>query len=121
MNKSNKMPFLTVQQQFCVEREVICELTTEDEKVGYALQTEGKLPINGLRHPRTGDASGWYIWCGEKYLDEPDFFAPLHARHLIEECPRVLKYLGLPFGYRFLIGDGDYEDIWFDPLLLNHQ
>ncbi|MBA3877977.1 MAG: hypothetical protein C0498_13850 [Anaerolinea sp.] len=76
----------------------------------------GVYPLNGLRHPPSGDTSGWYIWVGE-WADDPDFFAPLHIRHLVERCPQVLPYLALPAGYRFLLAP-DYEDVWVDASLL---
>lgn len=77
----------------------------------------GKLPLNGLRHSPTGDTCGWYLWAGEQLSDAPDFFKPLHVFHLLERCPEIIRYLGLPPGWRFLIAD-DYEDVWFDAELL---
>ena len=91
----------------------------EDLKVGIALNVKSGLrPINGLRHPLAGDTSGWYIWAGEEFSEDPDFFVPLHVKHLTEWCPEVLPYLGLAPGWRFLI-DRDYEDVWEDPCLLD--
>ena len=88
-----------------------------DSKVGFAVETSGLVPINGLRHPPEGDTNGWYIWCGEQMSQRADFFAPLHTMHLVGQLPTVLKFLGLPPGYRFLIA-GEYEDVWYDPTLL---
>jgi hypothetical protein len=79
---------------------------------------EGALPINGLRHPPAGEASGWYIWAGGEPSASDDFFVPLHAAHLDEWCPEVLRYLGLAPGWRFQIAPG-HEDVWFDPSLLH--
>jgi hypothetical protein len=31
----------------------------------------------------------------------------------------VLKYLGLPAGWRFQIDEKGYEDVWFDESILN--
>ena len=91
----------------------------DDSKVGVARNVRrGLLPINGLRHPIEKDTTGWYIWAGEELSSDPDFFVPLHVRHLEEWCPAVLKYIGLAPGWRFLIS-GDYEDIWYDASLLN--
>lgn len=88
-------------------------------KVGIALNVrEGLIPINGLRHPAEGDTTGWYIWAGEDLSDSPDFFKPLHVKHLSSWCPQAQKYLGLPAGWRFLIA-GDYEDVWYDESLLD--
>jgi hypothetical protein len=91
----------------------------EDLKVGVARNVRsGIRPINGLRHPPTESTTGWFIWAGEDFSTAPDFFVPLHAKHLEEWCPAVLKYLGLPPGWRFLIADG-YEDVWYDDSLLD--
>ena len=72
-------------------------------------------PINGLRHPKEGNIEGWYMWSGEDIpQDRDDFFHPIHIYHLINQRPQILKYLGLPIGYRFQIDDFGYEDIWYD-------
>jgi hypothetical protein len=89
-----------------------------DQKTGVARNLRTTLlPINGLRHPPEGDTTGWYLWAGEEFSSSPDFFEPLHTEHLVEWRPEVIKYLGLPPGWRFLIAQ-DYEDIWYDPSLI---
>jgi hypothetical protein len=92
-------------------------VTNIEEKVGFALATKGLLPINGLRHRAEGGTSGWYFWLGEESSSDPDFFSPLHAGHLKQQCPEIIKFLGLPPGYRFLIVE-DYLDVWFDESLV---
>jgi len=90
-------------------------------KVGIARDFRpGVRPINGLRHPAEGDTTGWYIWDGQREIpqEEAEFFVALHAEHLKEYAPEVLKFLALPPGWRFLKA-GDYEDVWYDPKLLN--
>lgn len=89
-------------------------------KVGVARNLQSAvLPVNGLRHPPTENTTGWYIWAGQGDLpSDPDVFVPLHAEHLAEWRPEVLKFLGLPPGWRFLT-DGQYEDVWEDPSLLD--
>ena len=87
-------------------------------KVGIALNVrDGIDPINGLRHPLEGDTTGWYIWAGEEFSDDADFFKPLHAGHLSEWCPEIQKFLALPPCWRFLKA-GNYEDVWYDESLL---
>ncbi len=107
-------------EQMDVCRRYKCEYVESlpNSKLGIALKSLGQLPINGLRHPSTEVTCGWFIWCGEEFSEAPDFFSSLHVAHLDEICPEVIKFLGLPAGYRFLIA-GDYVDAWYDASLLN--
>jgi hypothetical protein len=61
--------------------------------------------------------TGWFIWAGEQMSDDPDFFQALHLAHLHEWRPEIVKFLGLPPGWRFLKA-GEFEDVWFDQDLL---
>jgi hypothetical protein len=106
------------QREFCKEHGAEYLAVSDNSKTGFAQDTRGMLPINGLRHPSTGDTSGWYIWCGEQFSNASDFFSALHTYHLYEEYPEIAKLLGLPPGYRFLLA-GDYLDVWYDASLLN--
>jgi hypothetical protein len=119
-NKESDMNKAAKQQQeaYCASKGTDCAPTSAQTKSGFALTTKGAVPINGLRHPPQGDTSGWYIWCGKEFSTAPDFFAPLHTEHIYEDYPQIVKFLGLPPGYRFLVA-GDYEDVWYDPSLLN--
>src|SRR2546426_9511691 len=74
-----------------------------DLKVGISKNVKpGIFPLNGLREPPSGDTTGWYIWAGEVWSTDPSFFQPLHALHLTNRCPAVLKYVGLPPGLAVL-------------------
>jgi hypothetical protein len=87
-------------------------------KVGIARNIrEGALPINGMRIIPEGDTTGWYLWGGDQFSEDPDFFLPVHVEHLKDWCPTALPYLQLPPGWRFLIAPG-HEDVWFDKALL---
>ena len=121
---SNNKPAVTspeiasIQQSLCDQKGYDYVAASLESKLGFAIKTQGKIPINGLRHPPVGDTNGWYIWCGEELSREPDFFDPLHTRHLLDRCPEAIPFLGLPPGCRFLIA-GDYIDVWFDESLLH--
>jgi hypothetical protein len=41
-----------------------------------------------------------------------DFFKPMHAEHLEDFLPEVIPYLALEKGFRFIIDDTGYEDVW---------
>jgi hypothetical protein len=51
--------------------------TPADLKVGIASNVrDGVQPLNGRSCHPEGDRSGWHIWAGEEWSDDPDFFAP---------------------------------------------
>ena len=86
--------------------------------IGVARQTIGDKPTNGLRHAVNGTSNGWFLWRGE-WSDADEFFQPLHVEHLVDYFPDAVPYLHLPPGYRFLVDDKGYEDVWFDETLLD--
>lgn len=101
----------------------ICDKVNSDwrpinpkHKIGISDNLDGE-PVHGLRHPPDKGTTGWYIWTGE-YSPAADFFKPIHAGHLLQRRPDLIKYLGLQPGYRFLIDNKGYEDIWEDKQLL---
>ena len=106
------------QKSICEKQGVEPVFPDGNEKLGIAISTIGKKPINGLRHPAENGTCGWYLWCGEELSEDPDFFKPLHVNHINEYLPLIEKYLALPVGYRFLVTE-TYEDIWFDETLKN--
>lgn len=87
-------------------------------KLGLAIQTVGVMPINGLRHKPENGTNGWYIWCGQNYENSEDYFTTIHFGHIERYLPKVIDYLNLPPGYRFILTDEGYEDVWFDKQLL---
>ena len=114
----NALELRTLQEKVCRKYGQVCMYPDPDSKVGIAIQTHGKLPINALRHPPQGNTNGWYIWYGEEMSRADDFFSPLHTSHLPDRCPEVLPFLGLPPGYRVLLA-GNHVDVWYDADLLN--
>ena len=111
--------------EICKEQELLCQkygvipfAAPISLKVGISLNVKDGtiIPLNGLRHQPEGDTTGWYIWAGIEYSYDADFFVPLHVEHLSIWRPEIIKFLALPPGYRFLLGE--YEDVWFDASLL---
>ena len=47
-----------IQQSFCKDQNNQYVAASPNSKVGFALETRGLLPINGLRHPPQGDTTG---------------------------------------------------------------
>jgi hypothetical protein len=107
------------QAEVCRQYGVALWPSAADQKIGISANVRsGVFPLNGLRILPEGDTTGWYIWAGEDLSSDPDFFLPLHASHMMDWCPKVYPYLGLPPGWRFLIAPG-YEDVWYDPELVS--
>lgn len=106
------------QEAVCDRYKTSCVVSYPFQKIGISDNFgTGLVPLNGLRHNPVGDTCGWYLWAGEEIGLADDYFKPLHVAHLSEMVPGILKFLGLPPGWRFLIAE-DYEDIWYDPSLL---
>lgn len=83
----------------------------EDTMVAFAATTIGQNPIYGVRLEADAGKIEWFIWCGE-HNERVDFYAPYHARHMRELFPIVIPYLSLEPGYKFIIDDAGYEDVW---------
>jgi hypothetical protein len=109
---------MKTQESVCFRLGIVGTPPSPGEKLGIAL-TVGEFPINGLRINLEGTC-GWFIWAGGDALIDPDFYKPMHVEHIAEYLPSVEPYLSLPMGYRFQIADG-YEDVWFDPTLLEQS
>jgi hypothetical protein len=106
------------QRDYCKSQNVQYTPASKESFTSLALSTQGLIPINGLRHPPQRWHNGWFLWSGEELSTDTAFFSNVHTHHLTELRPEVLKFLGLPPGYRFLI-TGEYVDVWFDPTLLD--
>jgi hypothetical protein len=114
-NMKTNYDLITKQNEICMKYGATFLPSKQDQKVGISLDTlELKYPLNGLRYHADGDSTGWFIWAGTGPINKDfDYFQPLHVAHLLEKCPEVIAYLGLPPGWRFLIAP-NYVDVWFD-------
>ena len=112
--------FVLKQKEVCKKYKAEYLASPFSKLVGVSVETfsDFNMPINGFRHPiQAKHSANWYIWAGEQYSVADDFFKPMHISHLLELCPKVIKYLGLAPGWRFLF-DNEYEDVWYDEGLL---
>ncbi len=107
--------FVKAQQDICKKYNTSWNNIDFDFKIGVADNVfTDNIPINGLRHIPKGETTGWFIWSGETFSEADDFFKPYCIKHLIRLKPEIIKYLALPAGYRFLIDNKGYEDVWED-------
>lgn len=120
MRMKNWENYIKAQKDICQKYNVDWVSADKELIIGLADNIlTSMIPINGLRHPVEKGTTGWYIWAGQEFSHDADFFKPYHLEHVINLKPEIIKYLGLPPGYRFLIDGKDYVDIWFDQTLLN--
>jgi hypothetical protein len=112
------IPWLRLQKEICTKFGAPYVPCGDYRKLGISKNFDPQqFPINGLRHPPEGDTAGWFIWSGEEFRSDSDFFVPLHSVHLSDRCPEIIKFLGLGPGWRFLFAPGQ-EDVWYDEKLL---
>jgi len=102
------------QQQICEKYHSPFEALKANEMIAVALGSIGKMPIYGIRNISTEhETVSWFIYCGE-FSEQEDFFQPIHAEHLKDKLAIIIPYLALAQGYRFIIDDQGYEDVWFE-------
>ena len=99
-------------KKICKKYNSIWKPINKKLKIGISANLN-ESPINGLRHSQEKGTTGWFIWSGE-YSENDDFFKPICAEHLLQMRPEIIKYLGLEIGFRFLVDNKDYEDVWKD-------
>jgi len=66
---------------------------------------EGK-DIEGIRYESPEHMSGWWL-ITDDYDNNIESLITVHYHHVIFQRPDILKYLALPFGYRFLMENGN--------------
>ena len=79
-------------------------------------------PVEGVRYFSPKHMSGWWITT-EKFDGNIDNLRNEHYPHLIEKRPDLLKFMDLPFGFRFF-QDGykkHKEDVWFDEKIIEDE
>jgi hypothetical protein len=74
------------------------------------------LPTEAVRYPSPVHMSGWWLTT-DLYNEKIESMMIVHYYHVAFKRPDVVKYLALPFGYRFLVGAGN-DDVWYDPKTL---
>jgi len=110
----------TEQRRLCERWQAPYEPTAWDLRLGISADFGHTLPLHGLHEKPAGGTSGWYLWSGNRELAAVPVgeLHALHAVHLKESHPEILRFLGLPPGWRFLAAPG-HEDVWFDDRLLS--
>lgn len=64
--------------------------------------------IEGIRYDSPSDESGWYL-ITDDYNDDIKSLKMVHFYHVAFARPDILKYLAMPFGFRFIMKEGNIE------------
>jgi len=64
----------------------------------------------GVRYPSPRHMSGWWLTT-DRYNGDIKTIRTVHLYHVVIVRPDLIKYLGLPFGYRF---HASSDQAWFD-------
>ena len=70
------------------------------------------LPVSAVRYTSPSHMTGWWLTTDE-YNDDAKSLKRVHFFHVAFTRPDILKYLALPFGFRFYISKEE-TDVWFD-------
>ena len=113
IQKSPLEELIAEQKLLCEEFDSAYVKVNPDDEVAIAIQTLDKDPIVGIRKkPEAGSKVAWYIYGGELAEGEENLFEIVSVTKLLEIFPDVLPYLALEEGFRFMIDQDEYEDVW---------
>jgi hypothetical protein len=104
------------QKEICEKYKSKWKPISKNLKIGISENLNLEI-IYGLRHKTEDGKACWFIHSGE-YTGEENFYKPICAEHLLQRKPKLIDYLGLDEGFRFIIDEKGHEDVWFDENLI---
>ncbi|UYV55660.1 immunity protein Imm33 domain-containing protein [Priestia megaterium] len=109
------LSYLHAQYSLCEVVEAEFDAPTADKFVTVYTQIFESKEIQGVRYEEDGEKSGWLLYCEEQDLDSlhEGAFLTLRLYELTLKRPDLLKFLGLPTGYRFVLKEDEYN-AWED-------
>jgi hypothetical protein len=105
----------TEQLELCKQHNVKPLIPTIDQMVVISEGVfEGDL-TEGTRYPSPNHMSGWWITT-DRYNGDSTSLRTEHLQHIVEKRSDLLKYLALPYGFRFFQRGykENTEHVWFD-------
>lgn len=98
------------QSEICWEQNLIPLFPNFNQSVVISDGVYEGRDIEGIRYDSSQDESGWYL-ITDDYNDDIKSLKMVHFYHVVFARPDILKYLALPFGYRFLMKNNSVEII----------
>lgn len=104
--------YIEEQKLLCEEFDSAYVVVNADDLVAVAIESLKQDPIVGIRKlPEAGETVAWYIYGGELDLEQ-DSFETISVAELEKLNPDLIPYLALETGFRFMIDQDEYEDVW---------
>jgi hypothetical protein len=101
------------------EQESMCRLhnaaphfPTLNQKIVISEGVYEGLPLEGVRYPSPAHMSGWWL-STDLYNGDIKSLLIVHAYHVYAKRKDIVKYLALPFGFRFFYSQ-EGQDVWLD-------
>lgn len=96
------------QSEICLQHDLIPLFPNFSQSVVISDGVYEGKDIEGIRYDSPQDESGWYL-ITDDYNDDIKSLKIVHFYHVAFDRPEILKYLAIPFGYRFIMKDGNVE------------
>lgn len=107
---------INVQKQECIKYNITPLFPLFNQMI---VLSEGVLAgnnIDAVRYPSPNHMTGWWLTT-ELYDEDIKSLKTIHYYHLVFKRPDILRFLALPFGFRFL--SGEQTEVWFDENVLS--
>lgn len=112
---SYAIEIINQQEEECVKNNASPRFPTFSQKIVISKGVLEGLPVSAVRYPSPDHLTGWWLTT-DLYDDNVNSLETIYYFNLAFKRPDILRYLALPFGYRFYHGQG--KDIWFDKKVL---
>ncbi|AUO45739.1 immunity protein Imm33 domain-containing protein [Pseudomonas ogarae] len=111
------VPGISTTLRLWAEQHAVCERAGAD----YAAPTFDQMivisdgilegdPADGVRYPSPEHMSGWWLTT-DRFDGSVKNLKTVHTQHVAVSRPDLVRFLALPFGYRF---HGATNDVWLD-------
>lgn len=107
---TNTLRFWKAQHETCLRVNAEFSPIRPDQLVVISDGVYENEPTEGVRYTSPQHMSGWWLTT-DRYNGDINTLKTVHAHHVSEKRPDLVKYFGLPFGYRFFARE---DDVWFD-------
>jgi len=100
------------QEDTCRKFNVIPVFPTFSQNIVISKGVYDSLDIEAVRYESPSHMTGWWLTT-DLYDDNIESLMNVHFYHIAFNKPEILKFLALPFGYRFYLSDKGV-DVWLD-------